>query len=258
MSANATWRRRWGQRAVCAIFAGLVASPAIAAAPDIAVALTDDTIEVDAGFSGARLTLFGAVTGLENALAPIDIVTVIRGPDARFQLRKLENKNHIWIAGDPVTIDGAPGLYITAATNPIDDIAPTPDQHRFALHTDHMDASLPVAAADPAIAKAFVDQARTLGLYRDNAGKISFEKGALFTVKLNLPANTPVGDYGVSVYLYRDGELLGEDAATLSVNKVGLERRIYELAHAQPVGYGVICVALSLFAGWIAALAFRK
>ena len=73
-----------------------------------------------------------------------------------------------------------------------------------------------------------------------------------------LPPTTPVGDYRVDVYLFRDGELLSRDSAQLAVNKVGLERRIYELAQTRPIAYGITCVAVSLIAGWLAAAAFRK
>jgi uncharacterized protein (TIGR02186 family) len=244
-------------------------------AAEIAIALTDDRVEVDTGFSGARLTLFGAVSGVEApaASANIDIISVIRGPATQFQIRRLLKRGPIWIPGNTHAIKDAPGLYLTNANRPITDIAPLPDQAEYHLGTDFLiiDATqdhdeTPEVAPDgeqasahaEVFAKAFVTEAEDSGLYRNRVGGVEFKKGALFTITIDLPANTPVGKYSVAVYLYQGGVLLGRDEAELVVNKVGVERRIFDLAHNQPVTYGILCVVISLFAGWMAALAFRK
>jgi len=111
--------------------------------------------------------------------------------------------------------------------------------------------------SDREFTEALIAEFKTRGLYEDRVGAVAFKKDALFSIQADLPANTPVGDYDVAVYLYQDGDLLGRDSARLLVDKVGLERRIYEIAHQRPVSYGFLCVALSLLAGWIAALVFR-
>ncbi len=238
----------------------LMITPASAA--NIEVALTNDRVEVDTGFAGASLTLFGAVTGLDNP-ASVDIVSVIQGPQTQFKVRQMEKNNLIWTPGPAHLIDSAPGLYLTYSTREIDDIAPLPVQDRYRLDADYLD--IVVATHAPAdennaglYRSAFLSEAEDLGLYRSHIGGIEFKKGALFTITAGLPANTPVGEYEVAVYLFRDGELIGSDVAALAVNRVGLERRIYDFAHQRPVSYGIFCVALSLLAGWAASVAFRK
>lgn len=242
-----------------------------AQAAEIAIALTNDHVEVDTGFSGARLTLFGAISGIEApaASAGVDIISVIRGPTTQFQIRRLLKRGPIWIPGNTHAIKDAPGLYLTNANRPITDIAPLPDQAAYRLGADFLiiDATqdhneTPIAAQsgvhNNVFAKAFVSEAKDAGLYRDRIGGVEFKKGALFAINVDIPANTPVGEYSVAVYLYQDGVLLGRDEAELVVNKVGIERRIFDLAHNQPVTYGILSVVISLFAGWMAALAFRK
>lgn len=239
---------------------GLMMTPVKASSVEIA--LTDDRVEVDTGFAGARLTLFGAVTGVEDP-ASVDIISVIKGPDTRFQVRQMEKANLIWTPGPAHIIESAPGLYLTYATRPVKDIAPLPLQDEYRLDADYLDISVDAHASAPAesaslFRSAFLSEAEYLGLYRSHVGGIEFKKGALFTVTARLPANTPVGEYDVAVYLFRNGALIGADRAALAVNRVGLERRIYDFAHERPVSYGVFCVALSLIAGWAASLAFRK
>ncbi len=249
--------------AAVAVCACIHIAPANAA--NIAIALTDDRVEVDTSFAGARLTLFGAVSGVKTPVEDVDIISVIRGPETQFEIRQFEKKNLIWTPGKARIIENAPGLYITTATRPITDIAPLPDQAAYHLGADFLEISAttpdqetPGGARGDVFANAFLNEIEDAGLYHDRVGGIEFKKGALFAINVNLPANTPVGDYTVGVFLYQDGVLLGRDSAELVVNKVGIERRIYDLAHGQPVSYGILCVVLSLFAGWIAALAFRK
>jgi uncharacterized protein (TIGR02186 family) len=249
-------------RSVVAALSLFAAAPSLAA--EIEIALTDDRVAVDTGFAGARLTLFGAVTGVDDP-ASVDIVSVIRGPDARFHVREMQKSNLIWTPGPPHTINGAPGLYLTYSTRPVNDIAPLPMQVDHRLDAEYLDFQIGRDGAAPdggerhvLFRSAFLSEAEELGLYDARVGGVTFKKGALFTVTVRLPANTPVGAYDVSVYLFRHGELLGSDTATLAVNRVGLERRIYDFAHQRPISYGLFCVALSLLAGWVASLAFRK
>ncbi len=246
-----------------------IATYAVAQAPDfsanIEIALTNDQVEIDTSFSGAQLTLFGAVNGMDNPAGKIDIISIVRGPNTNFEIRQLSRNNLIWTPGDAHRIENAPALYLTNATKPITDIAPLPDQARYHLGAAHLNIQAPRYdeennddAHNLDFETAFLNENKTKGLYRDAVEGVAFKKGSLFAINVDLPANTPVGLYDVFVYLYQDGALLSRDAATLQVNKVGIERRIYELAHERPISYGITCVALSLFAGWIAAVAFRK
>lgn len=233
-----------------------------AAAADIEIALTEERVEVDTGFAGARLLLFGAVTGVDNP-ETLDMISVIRGPDARFKIRQMQKNNLIWTPGPTHAVGPAPGLYLTHSTRPVDDIAPLPIQAEYRLDADYIDIPIENHTAAPAqkaglFRSAFLSEAEAVGLYRASTEGVTFKKGALFTIDARLPANTPVGEYEVAVYLFRNGEMIGSDATALAVNRVGVERRIYDFAHLRPVSYGIFCVALSLLAGWIASLAFRK
>lgn len=245
-----------------------------ARAADIAIALTDDVVEVNASFSGAKVVLFGAMTGAQPAGADggaqYDIVAVVRGPNSAFSIRPIIHEGVIWTAGSPVYLRGVPGAFLVHATRSLDEIAPralraayrleqTPEalDRRFAPSNAQAAHILQTRGA-AAFARAFLASARQSGLYAEMKHSVSFKKGSLFSVEIDLPPKTPVGDYLVDVYLIARGEVISHDNARLSVNKVGLERNIYELAHKRPIAYGVVCVFLAMAAGWAAAEAFRK
>lgn len=231
-------------------------------AQDIAIALTDNLVEIDADFAGAQIDLFGALAGANAPFEAYDIIAVIEGPPLDFEVRALERRSAFWIPGEPFAVNNAPGVYITSATRDIDSIAPLPDQSAFALSLNGLrlnarrrDAPSPGEAR---YRDAFLDVMQDKGLYRDIVDGVEFKKPGLFTIRFDLPANAPVGDYAVSAYLYRGGGLIAHDNATLRVDTVGMERRIVEFAMFRPVSYGFACVFISLAAGWFAGFVFRK
>ncbi|MGE0408647.1 MAG: TIGR02186 family protein [Amphiplicatus sp.] len=259
-------------KGLLAAFLLVLAAPAKGA--EIAIALTEEVVEVNASFSGAELVLFGALAGAEamspETRAQYDIVAVVRGPAINFRLIPMLREQIVWTTGPAILVAGAPGILLTASTRPLDE-ATTPALRR-ALHLDanaldvaplikttNARAAAIVDARGPAVlGAAFLDAARSAGLIKETANAVSFKKGSLFSIDIELPPTTPVGEYVVDIYLLRDGALVSEDSARLSVNKVGIERGVYELAHARPIAYGIGCVAISLAAGWLAAAAFRK
>ncbi|MEX0645943.1 MAG: TIGR02186 family protein, partial [Parvularculaceae bacterium] len=111
---------------VAAIFLAISAA-APARASDVAIALTDDVIDVDAGFSGARVVIFGAVTpsaGRRAVAEPFgDLVAVVRGPESNFRIRPMVREQAIWIAGPGIKISGAPGILLTMSTRPLEEAA---------------------------------------------------------------------------------------------------------------------------------------
>jgi uncharacterized protein (TIGR02186 family) len=255
-----------------------IALMAFAAAPartaDVAVALTDEIIDVDAGFSGARIVLFGAVThagGRRAVNEPVgDLVAVVRGPASNFRMRPMVREQMIWIAGPGIRISGAPGILLTISTRPLEDIA-SPELRRalqldadavnFAPLVEPLGRRSAVIVAErgaDALGAAFLGAAKHEGIFKESHSAISFKKGSLFSIDIELPPTTPVGQYGVDLYLIRDDALVSWDRARLSVRKVGIERGVYDIAHQRPIAYGIGCVAISIAAGWLAAAAFRR
>ena len=80
----------------------------------------------------------------------------------------------------------------------------------------------------------------------------------LFRVKIPFPASTPVGTYSVTVYQVADGWPVAGASTPLAVRKVGFSAYVFDLAHNQPLIYGIIAIAIALSAGWLGGLAFRR
>ena len=50
--------------------------------------------------------------------------------------------------------------------------------------------------------------------------------------------------------------MIDEHVTTINVRKVGLERWIFNLAHEQPLYYGLLSLAIAILAGWGASTIF--
>ncbi|MEM8986193.1 MAG: TIGR02186 family protein [Pseudomonadota bacterium] len=247
-----------------AVWIFLLAAPVHA--DEISVALTEQQISIDEGFSGARIILYGVVSGAGGAeRAPGDLVVIVRGPEEDLAVREKRRTGPIWTAGEPVRVAGAPGFYFLGATRALNDILSPDERTERQIGAGHLSVSLIDAAAGQRspdtleIARAAIVEAMSdRALYREDIGAVSFLDGGLFQVAIDFPANTPVGPYRSEIYLLRAGEIVAWRTAPLYVEKVGLERMLYDLAHQRPLTYGLLCVAMSLFAGWLASVLFRR
>ena len=95
-------------------------------------------------------------------------------------------------------------------------------------------------------------------LYNTDPDGVDFVDRGLFRAELELPAVAPTGRYFAEVWLFQEGEPVSVSNLTLTVEKVGLERDIFEFAHNRPWTYGVLCVLLAAFTGWAASRIFRR
>ena len=75
--------------------------------------------------------------------------------------------------------------------------------------------------------------------------------------QIDLPANLVEGPYETRIFLTRNGTVVDRFDTVIEVNKVGLERWIYDLAHNQPLIYGILSLTIAIAAGGMASAVFR-
>ncbi len=240
----------------------------------VAAALTDAQVRVDSSFRGASIVLFGAVFNPSDT--PADVVVVVRGPDAPVRLVKKTRNMGVWLNSRPVLFEGAPGFYMTASTRPLPDIAEFGQLRRLAVGLDHLRINAPeesrtvtrYGVRDVVVSRLgedYLDWRRAVirlreaaALYNSDPEGVEFVDEGLFRAEVELPAVAPTGKYFAEVWLFQEGEPVSVSNLTLTVEKVGLERDIFEFAHRRPWSYGVLCVILAAFTGWGASRVFRR
>jgi uncharacterized protein (TIGR02186 family) len=73
-----------------------------------------------------------------------------------------------------------------------------------------------------------------------------------------MPANVPVGDYTVEAYLFRNGQEISVYSATLVIDKLGIERTVYNFAMQRSLLYALAAIAMAVLMGLGAAFVFRE
>jgi hypothetical protein len=68
----------------------------------------------------------------------------------------------------------------------------------------------------------------------------------------------PRGQYNVQVYLFRDGNVVSAQSTPLYVDQTGLERRLFNFAHQEPLTYGISTVLMAASLGWLSSMVFRR
>ena len=240
----------------------------------VAAALTEARVKVDSGFRGASIVLYGAVFNPTDA--PTDVVVVVRGPDAPVRLVRKSRNMGVWLNSRPVLFEGAPGFYMTASTRPLGDIADFGQLRRLGVGVDHLRIGAPqesrtvtrYGVRDVVVSRLgedYLDWRRAVvrlreaaALYDTDPHGVEFVDRGLFRAEVKLPAVAPTGPYFAEVWLFQNGEAVSVSNLTLTVEKVGFERDVFEFAHRRPWTYGVLCVLLAAFTGWGASRVFRR
>lgn len=240
----------------------------------VAAAMTDARVRVDSSFRGASIVLYGAVFNPTDR--PADVVVVVRGPDGPVRLVKKTRNAGVWLNSRPVLFEGAPGFYMTASTRPLGDIADFGQLRRLGVGVDHLRIAAPeesrtvtrYGVRDVVVSRLgedYLDYRRAVirlreaaALYNSDPEGVQFVDQGLFRAEVDLPAVAPTGQYFAEVWLFQDGEPVSVSNLTLTVEKVGIERDIFEFAHRRPWTYGVLCVLLAMLTGWTASRVFRR
>lgn len=251
-------------------------SPSIATTDQVrvAAALTNAEVRVDSSFRGASIVLYGAVFNPTDT--PADVVVVVRGPDGPVRLVKKTRNTGVWLNSRPVLFEGAPGFYMTATSRPLSDIADFGQLRREGIGLDHLRINAPeesrtvtrYGVRDVVVSRLgedYLDWRRAVirlredaALYNTDPTGVTFVDRGLFRAQIELPAVAPTGKYEAEVWLFQDGQPVSATQMDLTVEKVGIERDIYEFSQKRPWTYGILCVLLAAFTGWAASRVFRR
>lgn len=240
----------------------------------VSAALTDASVRVSSDFRGAHIVVYGAV--FDPAAKPADVVVIVRGPDQPVRIARKSQVAGLWLNSRPVVFQGAPGFYMAASTRPLDAIAGFSELRIQQAGADHLAFAAPAeervetryGVRDMVVSSlgrdypdwrdAVLRLKKEGGLYADDPAGVKWTDANLFRADIDLPVEAPIGTYEARILLFQGGRLVAGKTRPLKVEKVGLERTVYLVAHQHPWFYGVFTVMLGLAAGWAASVTFRR
>ncbi|MGD9919059.1 MAG: TIGR02186 family protein [Paenirhodobacter sp.] len=233
-----------------------------ARAENVVAGLSNDNIGITAAFNGSSILIYGAVQR-DAPLPPgkLGIVVTLEGPSQEVTIRRKSREFGIWVNTEKVRVAAAPSYYAVSSSAPLAEILdPAVDvQQRISIPLAMRAFAGPLEVED---ARPFTEALLRIrereGFYSEHVGAVTIVDSTLFRADFDLPANLIEGDYKTRIFLLRDGQLVDHYQAAISVRRVGLERWLYMLSRQHAAVYGVLSLALAVFAGWAAAEAFRR
>jgi uncharacterized protein (TIGR02186 family) len=246
--------------------AGALAQQADSPLPEnIQIGLSTNRVTITSDFSGADLTIFGAVDNADPQISRqggYDVIVVLEGPAQPLVLWRRARILGVWVNAQSQSFVNVPLSYSVATTRAPQDITNPDSYKRLSLGTSYLYLEPRDRTADAATIAEFTaalrEQKISLGLYSQNVGGVQFLSQTLFRATLNLPPNVPVGSHKARAFLFRNGEFIKETSSNLAIVKAGFEQTVYRTAHEQSLLYGFLAVALAMLTGWMGRLIFRK
>ncbi|MEP7350988.1 MAG: TIGR02186 family protein [Sphingorhabdus sp.] len=244
----------------------LLATPAMAqnAEPKLVPDVSQRQIQIQSGFTGAELLLFGAII-YPRGIAPegqVDVAVVLRGPTKAITVREKQKFAGIWVNADSTDFRSVPAYYAIASSRPLNKIVDSKTAAIYELGLDRLQLS-PTGEINADEQRRFmrglVDLNRRNGLYRQEAGSVEITDQVLYRARLLIPSSVPVGRYTAETLLIRDGRVIvADDNVEVEIGKIGFEQLITVLAQRYSLIYGALAVLISLMLGWFAGYVFRR
>ena len=213
-------------RLIAAFFAALLLGGA--SEPVLVPEVSQRDIQIQYGFTGAELLLFGAIVypGGTPPARDSDIVVILKGPPQSIILREKQQIAGIWLNAASTELRSAPAYYAVASSRPIDKIVDKRTAAIYEFGLDNLQLS-PAGTIDPAEQRRFlsglVDLNRREGLYKQQEGSVEILEGVLYQARLSIPASVPTGIYTAETFLVRDGQVLAAAVREIEVRKFGFE-----------------------------------
>ncbi|MBV1902192.1 MAG: TIGR02186 family protein [Marinosulfonomonas sp.] len=240
----------------------LLALTAPAFGEEVVAGLSQNRVAITANFDGSEILVFGAVK--RDAPAPVTgemhVIVTVSGPSKPVTVRRKEHRYGIWMNTDSVVVDAAPSFYSIATSAPLADILlDTEDlRHRISIPRAIRLVGAPDDISDAAsFTEALIRIKTKKDLYQLKPETVIMDEETLFKTQIALPANLTEGAYITRIFLTRNGQVVDAYETTIAVQKVGLERWLYNLAHEKPLIYGILSLVIAIAAGWGASAVFR-
>ena len=230
-------------------------------AEEIVLGLSKDAVAITANFNGSDLLIFGAIKRQEPIpdTSVLGVIITVSGPNSSVVVRRKERRFGIWLNTDSVEVDLAPSYYAVASSAPLGTILKDIEDLRYAITVPRAIRSVGArVTGTEKFTEALIRVREQAGLYDVLEGAIDFEESTLFSTTITLPAKLTEGDYKTRIFLTRNGEVIDEYDTVIPVNKVGVERWLFDLSLSNPYFYGIMSLILAAAAGWLAAAVFAR
>ena len=231
-------------------------------AEELVAQLSKDEVAITANFDGSEIFIYGAVKrdGPTKSNSPLEVLITVAGPEKPINVRRKSKRALIWVNTESIEIDSAPSFYAIASTGNLEEVINNTEDLRHKVSINRTIRSVgnyeKIKDAED-FTEALIRIRQKNNLYQELDNSISLIDNTLFATNIALPANLIEGDYKIRFFLIRDRKILDHLSTNIPVNKVGLERWIFDLSRKSPFIYALLSLFIAISSGWIASTVFR-
>ena len=240
----------------------LLMLPVPLAAEEVVLGLSKDQVAITTSFDGSEILIFGAVKREAPIPSgePLQVIITVAGPSEPVMVRRKARRFGIWVNTDAVEVDAAPSFYAVATTAPLPEVLSDTEDLRWKISIDRAIRSVgaPSQISDaPSFTEALIRIRRASELYQQLEGQVALDQQTLFRTAIDMPSDLTEGGYITRIFLTRNGQVVSSLQTVIDVQKVGMERWLFELSRQSPMVYGLMSLAIAIAAGWGASAGFR-
>jgi len=244
-------------RALRILLAMVLVGAAAPASAGMVTELSESRVDVDYNYDGKTLMVFGNLPEPGG-----NVLLEVRGPEKTRTLQRKGQVAGLWMNVESLTLGGVPGYYALLSDAPLDEVMPEGKQGELGIGREALfrNAEWEGESAKSSPEEYFqglIDHMTEIGVYRVEPEAVTVRRGRLFRAELYMPSRVPVGEYRIVTRQVKDGEVVQRDEQSFSVAKVGIEKWLYDLAHENSAWYGLLAIAVALFAGWFVGMITR-
>jgi hypothetical protein len=249
--------------------------------------VSPEAVDVGLSFSGADVTISG------TAPEGTEVVLTVHGPvDSIKLMKKGKVLGLFWMTVDQAEVENMPTFLGVYSSRPVGEVLSREEQVRLGLDAASSTILDQAEAVDPDDESPLSEEKQTefvialrdkyirdgrytpcvschraesvgagaahMGAMQPKDGVVHLDEDGPWETSISLPSDAPLGDYSVQAYYVRDGQEVGADSTTFTVEKVGIVDSLGTMAEDNAAVYAVMSLAIVIAIGLTIGFIFPR
>ena len=217
--------------------------------------ISQDKIDIDVGFKGAKLLFFGVIDDKG------DVVVSVTGPRKTIRVRKKEKSFGIWINSVSKLFYDVPTYYFVASSRELKNL--DADQalkvNQIGIKNLRFEGTEAMEQNEKKYWKSgIIETMIKKKRYFPSLGEIKISDNTLFKTELSFSSELIEGTYLVDTLLLKKGNVIAARRSFINVSKSGYGEKIHRMAKENSLIYGILAVFFALIFGFLVHETIRK
>ncbi len=236
------------------VLSALTAEPARA----LTCQVTPDNIGISLIYNGATLTITGESTPGDDLIVK---VSSTQYTDVHLKY-KGKASGIFWMKLGTMEFKNVPNVYMLYSTGPLNNMMGAEARAANQIGYDAIRANATMERSDHAeVGPEWFDQflkfKQKEKLYSITEGTVT-RNGNQFKLEAHWPFQAPPETYNVQVLAVRNGQVVEQATAPITVAQVGMVKKLSGLAFNNAAVYGIMAIVIAMVAGFAVGAIFKK